>query len=212
MGGMCLGSLLFSRVVSSRHSALKVYAMLEIATAVFVGGPGWVIPGVLKMLGGDFGESLRIREPVAPMLAQKLPVTLHLSIFAMAISLAIGIPAGIVSAIRPNSIVDYASRTISIASLSAPNFWLALLTILLLSNVLGAGKVATVYIPGIGPWPFGAGILFFPIGYVIGDIMTEVYGYAHARRVIWAGFCAMLFATLMSSVVIGLPPSTPDTF
>ena len=68
----------------------------------------------------------------------------------------------------------------------------AFVTILLLSNVLGAGKVAVLAIPGLGEWPFGAGILFFPVSYVIGDILTEVYGYAHARRCIWAGFSALL--------------------
>ncbi|ABQ66790.1 conserved hypothetical integral membrane protein [Rhizorhabdus wittichii RW1] len=82
----------------------------------------------------------------------------------------------------------------------------AFVTILLLSNVLGAGKVAVVHIPGIGPWPFGAGILFFPVGYVIGDIMTEVYGYGRARRCIWAGTAALLFMVVMSLVVVALPP------
>src|SRR3546814_7885873 len=53
--------------------------------------------------------------------------------------------------------------------------------------------------------PFGAGILFFPISYVIGDVLTEVYGYARARRVIWAGFVAVLFMALMSWVVVKLP-------
>jgi uncharacterized PurR-regulated membrane protein YhhQ (DUF165 family) len=62
----------------------------------------------------------------------------------------------------------------------------AFVVILLLSNVLGAGKVAEVDLPFVGLWPFGAGILFFPLGYVIGDILTEVYGYARARRCIWA--------------------------
>lgn len=83
----------------------------------------------------------------------------------------------------------------------------AFVTILLLSNVLGAGKVATITLPGIGEWPFGAGILFFPVSYVIGDVLTEVYGYARARRCIWAGFCALLFMALMSSVVVALPPA-----
>lgn len=78
--------------------------------------------------------------------------------------------------------------------------------ILLLSNVLGAGKVAVVDLPVIGDWPFGAGILFFPLGYVIGDIMTEVYGYARARRCIWAGTAAVLFLAFMSWVVVALPP------
>src|SRR3954454_8758150 len=79
--------------------------------------------------------------------------------------------------------------------------------ILLLSNVLGAGKVAQVWLPGIGYWPFGAGILFFPLSYVIGDVLTEVYGYARARRVIWAGTGAVLFMALMSWVVVALPPA-----
>jgi uncharacterized integral membrane protein (TIGR00697 family) len=85
----------------------------------------------------------------------------------------------------------------------------AFVTILLLSNVLGAGKVAVIELPGIGTWPFGAGILFFPISYVIGDVLTEVYGYARARRCIWAGFAALLFMAFMAAVVVALPPS-PD--
>ena len=83
----------------------------------------------------------------------------------------------------------------------------AFVTILLLSNVLGAGKVATVDLPGIGDWPFGAGILFFPISYVLGDVLTEVYGYARARRCIWAGFGALLFMAFMAWVVVALPPA-----
>jgi queuosine precursor transporter len=85
----------------------------------------------------------------------------------------------------------------------------AFVAILLLSNVLGAGKVAQVWLPGIGYWPFGAGILFFPVSYVIGDVLTEVYGYARARRVIWAGTGAVLFMAFMSWVVVALPPA-PD--
>ena len=83
----------------------------------------------------------------------------------------------------------------------------AFVTVLLLSNVLGAGKVAMVDLPGIGEWPFGAGILFFPISYVIGDVLTEVYGYARARRCIWAGFAAMAFMAFMAFVVVALPPA-----
>ena len=83
----------------------------------------------------------------------------------------------------------------------------AFVTILLLSNVLGAGKRAIVDLPWIGPWPFGAGILFFPVSYVLGDVLTEVYGYARARRCIWAGFAALLFMAFMSWVVVSLPPA-----
>ena len=85
----------------------------------------------------------------------------------------------------------------------------AFVTILLLSNVLGAGKVAIVTLPVVGEWPFGAGILFFPVSYVLGDILTEVYGYARARRCIWAGTAALLFMALMALVVVALPPA-PD--
>jgi hypothetical protein len=76
----------------------------------------------------------------------------------------------------------------------------AFVTVLLLSNVIGAGKVAE-----LGGVTFGAGILFFPLGYVIGDVLTEVYGYARARRCIWAGFAALLFMAFMSWVVVSLP-------
>jgi len=83
----------------------------------------------------------------------------------------------------------------------------AFVTILLLSNVLGAGKVAAIDLPGIGLWPFGAGILFFPLSYVLGDVLTEVYGYGRARRCIWAGFAALAFMAFMAWAVVALPPA-----
>jgi len=87
----------------------------------------------------------------------------------------------------------------------------AFVTILLLSNVLGAGKVAVIHLPVIGDWPFGAGILFFPLSYVIGDVLTEVYGYARARRCIWVGTAALLFMAIMAMVVVALPPASDWT-
>ncbi|HMO75133.1 MAG TPA: queuosine precursor transporter [Sphingopyxis sp.] len=78
----------------------------------------------------------------------------------------------------------------------------AFVAVLLLSNIIGASKLST-----IGPLTFGAGILFFPLGYVIGDVLTEVYGYARARRVIWTGFAALLFMAVMSWVVLAMPPA-----
>ena len=74
--------------------------------------------------------------------------------------------------------------------------------ILLLSNLIGAAKLSTV-----AGFTFGAGILFFPLGYVIGDVLTEVYGYARARRVIWTGFGALTFMAFMSYVVVAMPPA-----
>ena len=66
----------------------------------------------------------------------------------------------------------------------------AFVVVLLLSNVIGAEKRSVVNLPGVGLWPFGAGILFFPISYVIDDVLTEVYGYARARRAIGPDLCS----------------------
>ena len=85
----------------------------------------------------------------------------------------------------------------------------AFAVILICSNLIGAGKPAQLSVPVFGTVTFGAGILFFPLGYVLGDVMTEVYGFARARRVVWVGFAASVFAAGMSWVVVSLPPS-PD--
>jgi uncharacterized integral membrane protein (TIGR00697 family) len=78
---------------------------------------------------------------------------------------------------------------------------------ILCSNLIGPAKVATVHLPLWGDFTFGAGVLFFPISYVFGDILTEVYGYARARRVIWSGLAALVFASIMATVVVKLPPA-----
>ncbi len=80
----------------------------------------------------------------------------------------------------------------------------AFVTVLLCSDVIGAAKIVRVW-----GFTFGAGILFFPISYIFGDILTEVYGYARARKVVWAGFGALAFASMMSWVIVHLPPD-PD--
>ena len=78
----------------------------------------------------------------------------------------------------------------------------AFVAVLLLSNIIGAAKLSQVE-----GYVFGAGILFFPISYVLGDVLTEVYGYARARRVIWVGFGALLFMAFMSWAVVAMPPA-----
>ena len=100
----------------------------------------------------------------------------------------------------------------------------AFVAILLLSNLIGASKLSVVDLSLLVnastwlPWHwlvdaqnqmiFGAGILFFPISYVLGDVLTEVYGYANARRCVWAGFAALLFMAFMSYVVVAMPPAS----
>ena len=79
----------------------------------------------------------------------------------------------------------------------------ASVTVLLCSNLIGPAKLATVR--GV---TFGAGALFFPFSYIFNDVLTEVYGYARARKVVWAGFGAMIFASVMSYMVVNLPPAT----
>ncbi|APV52108.1 hypothetical protein BWI17_22015 [Betaproteobacteria bacterium GR16-43] len=83
----------------------------------------------------------------------------------------------------------------------------AFVTILVCSNLIGPAKIAQVDFPVFGVVAFGAGVLFFPISYVFGDVLTEVYGYARSRRVIWAGFAALAFASFMAWAVVALPPA-----
>src|ERR1700694_2043577 len=83
----------------------------------------------------------------------------------------------------------------------------AFVTILICSNLIGPAKIAQVELPLLGTVIFGAGVLFFPISYVFGDVLTEVYGYARSRRVIWSGFAALAFASFMAWVVVKLPPA-----
>ena len=83
----------------------------------------------------------------------------------------------------------------------------AFVTVLICSNLIGPSKIAQVELPLLGALTFGAGVLFFPVSYVFGDILTEVYGYARARKVIWAGFAGLAFASLMATVVVALPPA-----
>jgi queuosine precursor transporter len=90
----------------------------------------------------------------------------------------------------------------------------AFVTVLVCSNLIGPAKIAQIETPwlagihpGLATLVFGAGVLFFPISYVFGDILTEVYGYARSRRVIWTGFAALAFASLMAWVIVQLPPA-----
>ena len=80
----------------------------------------------------------------------------------------------------------------------------AFVTVLLCSGIIGVQKRSVVF-----GQQFGTAILFFPLSYIFGDVLTEVYGYARSRRVIWAGFGALIFAAFMSWVIVKIPPA-PD--
>ena len=83
----------------------------------------------------------------------------------------------------------------------------AFVCVLVCSNLIGPAKVTQIDAPLLGTLTFGAGVLFFPISFIFGDILTEVYGYAASRRVIWAGFAGLAFASFMAWMVVALPPA-----
>ncbi len=87
----------------------------------------------------------------------------------------------------------------------------AFVAVILCSNLIGVHKVSHVDLPFYGNYVFGAGVLFFPISYLFGDILTEVYGYKRSRKVIWAGFGALIFASFMAFVVTTLPAASTMT-
>lgn len=81
----------------------------------------------------------------------------------------------------------------------------AFVAVLLCANLIGVHKVSSIELPFYGEYIYGTGVLFFPLSYLFGDILTEVYGYARSRKVIWAGFGALIFASLMAFAVTSLP-------
>lgn len=86
-----------------------------------------------RILTGDFGVSIRTEKPVLDLIVQKLPVTLQLAAFAMIVALLIGVPAGIISAVRKGTLTDYSINVAALSGLSIPNFWLGILLILVVS-------------------------------------------------------------------------------
>jgi peptide/nickel transport system permease protein len=89
------------------------------------------------VLHGDLGESLRTQQPVRSLIAEKLPVTVELACLAFLIAIAIGIPAGVLSAVRRGSAWDYGANVVALWGISTPNFWLGIMLILLFSVTLG---------------------------------------------------------------------------
>jgi len=101
---------------------------------------------------GDLGESMRLKEPVSTLVAQKLPVTLQLATMAMIIAIFIGVPAGIVSAVKKGTVWDYVVNVISLWGISTPNFWLGILLIFLFSVHLGWLPASGYVSPFEDPW------------------------------------------------------------
>jgi peptide/nickel transport system permease protein len=101
-----------------------------------------------NVLTGDFGTSLRTEQPVTALLASKLPVTIELAVLALLIALLIGIPTGIISAVRKGTAVDYGANVVALSGISIPHFWLGILLIMIFA-------VKLQWLPASGFVPMG---------------------------------------------------------
>ncbi|MBY0381364.1 MAG: ABC transporter permease [Xanthobacteraceae bacterium] len=124
------------------------------------------------VLSGDFGESLRSSLPVRDLIAQKLPVTLQLGFMAIVIALSIGIPAGIISAVKRGTFWDYAANIFSLWGISTPNFWLGIMLIFLFSIELG-WLPASGYVSPFENWRASLASTIMP-AFVLGNAIAGV--------------------------------------
>jgi len=125
-----------------------------------------------NVLTGDLGFSWRIRQPVAQLVAVKLPVTLQLGLMAFIIAVVIGVPMGILSAVYRNRALDYVANGIGLAGLSTPNFWLGIMLILLVSVHLG-WLPPSGYVPITEDWKQSLATTIMP-AFVLGNAIAAV--------------------------------------
>ncbi|HUN98887.1 MAG TPA: ABC transporter permease [Bradyrhizobium sp.] len=124
------------------------------------------------VLSGDFGESLRNKEPVLELIAQKLPVTLQLASMAIVIALLIGIPAGVVSAVKKDTAWDYGANLFALWGISTPNFWLGIMLIFLFSIKLG-WLPASGYVSPLEDWRASLASTIMP-AFVLGNAIAAI--------------------------------------
>src|SRR4029079_4412536 len=149
-------------VIAYLHKKMHLDEPLPIRYLYWLGG----------VLRGDLGESLRMQKPVTALIAEKLPVTLELAGIAIVIALAIGIPAGIVSAIAKGTAWDYAANAVALWGLSTPNFWLGIMMILLFSVQLG-WLPASGYVSPFEDWRANLAAMIMP-AFVLGNAIAAV--------------------------------------
>jgi peptide/nickel transport system permease protein len=124
------------------------------------------------VLSGDFGESLRNKEPVLKLIAEKLPVTLQLASMAIVIALLIGIPAGMVSAVKKDTAWDYGANLFALWGISTPNFWLGIMLIFLFSIKLG-WLPASGYVSPLEDWRASLASTIMP-AFVLGNAIAAI--------------------------------------
>jgi peptide/nickel transport system permease protein len=125
-----------------------------------------------NVLHGNLGYSWRIREPVMQLIAEKLPVTAQLATMAFVISVCIGVPLGVLSAVKKNSILDYLANGFGLAGLSTPTFWLGIMLILLISVDLG-WLPPSGYVPLTEDWRLSLATTIMP-AFVLGNALSAV--------------------------------------
>ena len=125
-----------------------------------------------NVLRGNLGYSWRIRQPVGDLIAQKLPVTLQLSAMAFAIAVLIGVPAGIIAAVKRNGFWDYVANAVGLAGLSTPTFWLGIMLILLVSVDLG-WLPPSGYVPLTEDWRQSLATTIMP-AFVLGNSIAAI--------------------------------------
>src|SRR6478672_11089233 len=150
------------QVIAYLHAKLHLDDPLPMRYAYWVGG----------VLRGDLGESVRTQQPVLDLILQKLPVTLELALLAIVIALAIGIPAGIVSAVRRGTAWDYGANVVALWGLSTPNFWLGIMLILLFSVTLG-WLPASGFVSPFEDWRANLAAMIMP-AFVLGNAIAAV--------------------------------------
>ncbi|MHB8495864.1 MAG: ABC transporter permease [Casimicrobiaceae bacterium] len=127
---------------------------------------------VRGVVHGDLGESVRTQQPVLQLILEKLPVTVELGAFAIAIALAIGIPAGVISAVKRGTAWDYGANIVALWGLSTPNFWLGIMLILLFSVTLG-WLPASGYVSPFEDWRENLASMIMP-AFVLGNAIAAV--------------------------------------
>ncbi|HEX2136759.1 MAG TPA: ABC transporter permease [Microvirga sp.] len=127
---------------------------------------------ITGVLTGDLGESMRLKVPVSELIVQKLPVTLQLAVMAMIIALVIGVSAGIVSAVKKDTVWDYAVNILSLWGISTPNFWLGIMLIFLFAVTLG-WLPASGYVPLWEDWRQSLATTIMP-AFVLGNAIAGV--------------------------------------
>ena len=127
---------------------------------------------ITGVLTGDLGESMRLKQPVLELIGQKLPVTLQLASMAMVIALVIGVGAGVISAVKKDTVWDYAANVFSLWGISTPNFWLGIMLILFFAVYLG-WLPASGYVSPFVDWRQSLATTIMP-AFVLGNAIAGV--------------------------------------